>query len=259
MGKEMLGESGGLRPNFWRAVTDNDMGAGLQKRLAAWREPNMEIKNFVVCQKDNGITVKVAYYLPELKSKLYMDYLILGDGMIVVDQTLDAGNCPVDRMLRFGFEMKLDSSFSVSEYYGRGPVENYPDRKEGMKIGKYSQSVSDQIFPYVRPQETGTKGDMRWWRQISNRGNQLLFYSDEPFFASASNYSVSNLDEGMKKHQTHFGDLFPDRDVYVYLDGEFAGLGGINSWTPDAEPLNKYRIYPGFKHFRIYIKPSSDK
>lgn len=258
-GKNLLGENGKLRANFWRAVTDNDMGAELQKKLAPWRNPEIRMMYFNFREEKDGVAVRVSYRLPELNSDLFMDYLIHGDGSIVIDETLDARSCTADRMLRFGMELKLDSSFNVSEYYGRGPVENYPDRREGVRVGRYVQSVKDQPFPYVRPQETGTKGDMRWWSQISEDGTRLTFRSDGLFYASASNYSVESLDEGMKKHQTHFGDVTPDRDVYLYLDSEFAGVGGVNSWTPDAQALDKYRVYPGLKHFRIHITPSSNR
>lgn len=260
-GKSMLGEGGTLKPNFWRAVTDNDMGAGLQRDLKAWRTPEMSLTGFdAKKEKDGTVSVKATYYLSELKDTLTMSYKVMPCGTIVVNETLaqTAGE-KEQQMLRFGMVMQMPAEMEKSNYYGRGPIENYNDRNSSQNIGIYTQTCDEQYFPYIRPQETGTKSEIRWWKQTNNAGTGIAIVGKEGTLfggMSALRYAIEDLDEGDKKDQRHQCDVKKSPFVNLYIDAEHAGVGGANSWNKDGEALPQYRvILKGSKTFTFAIKP----
>ncbi len=241
----MLGEGGSLRPNFWRAVTDNDMGAMLQQKLQVWRDPVMRLTSLAVDKKasDKSQTTVVARYdLPEVDATLTLTYEIHRGGAMCVTQGMAFNDTARDvpEMLRFGLVMELPYSMEQSHFYGRGPIENYVDRRYSQRLGIYRQTADEQFYPYIRPQETGTKGDMRWWLQTDTEGNGLKVTADNPFYASALHYDIATLDEGDQKHQRHPCDLVKSRYTVLTLDSEHCGVGGIDSWG--ARPLDAYRL-----------------
>lgn len=258
-GKELLGEGGTLRPNFWRAVTDNDMGAQLQKKFKAWRNPTMNLKtlSYQKMGKD-AVRVIAKYDMPEVKSGLSLTYTVYGDGTMEVEQSLNAmTKDKVEGLLRFGMRMDLPYKMDKSEFYGRGPIENYIDRKESQPVGIYAQTADQQFYPYIRPQETGTKSDLRWWRQSANSTTGFNLNSDKLFSASALHYSVDDLDEGDEKDQRHATDLKKSKFTELCFDLAQFGLAGENSWG--AWPLPQHRL--GYKDmtFRFRITPLSKR
>ena len=254
-GKSLLGEGGTLRPNFWRAATDNDMGAELQKKFKAWRNPTMNLKSlsYEKAGKD-AVKVVAKYDMPEVQAGLSLTYTVYGDGTIDVVQSLDAAeNAKVDGLFRFGMKMDLPYNMDKSEFYGRGPIENYIDRKESQPVGLYTQTADQQFYAYIRPQETGTKSDIRWWRQSANSTTGFNINSDKHFSASALHYSIDELDEGEDKDQRHATDLKKNKFTELCFDLAQFGLGGVNSWG--AWPLPQHRL--GYKDmtFRFRIIP----
>jgi beta-galactosidase len=150
-------------------------------------------------------------------------------------------------------QMQMPKSFEYINYYGRGPMENYIDRNNVSEIGNYKQTVAEQFYSYIRPQETGTKTDIRWWKQINRGGSGLMFVGEAPFSASALNYSIESLDEGLKKHQTH-SELVPKVDyTNVCIDKVQMGLGCITSWG--TLPIEKYRLHYGDYEFSFIMEP----
>ena len=150
--------------------------------------------------------------------------------------------------------MQLPYDMDRSTYYGRGPIENYSDRKECMRIGIYSQTADEQYFPYMRPQESGTKSDIRWWRQSGADNAGFLITSPKPFYASALHFDTEELDDGADKEQRHSYQLSKSSCTNLFLDGEHSGVAGENSWG--AWPLPQYRIHYGNKSFSFTIAPS---
>ena len=104
-------------------------------------------------------------------------------------------------------KMVLPAGFENIEYFGRGPAENYQDRQDGYPVGRYRQTVKEQFHPYVRPQETGNKTDIRWFSMMKNNGSGFRIYSDQLLSMSALHYYDTDLDDGDKKDQRHSGDL----------------------------------------------------
>ena len=255
-----LADGGVLKPCFWRAVTDNDMGAGINKKYSVWRNPAMTVKNINV-QKvkllgNNSMLVTVYYDMPDVKSRMTIEYLITTSGKVEITQTLvpDAG-AKVPGMLRYGMVMQMPYNMDKSEYFGRGPIENYADRKFSQRFGIYQQTADEQFYPYIRPQETGTKSDMRWWKQTGEKGMGLLVRSNKPFYASALHYTVEDLDDGDEKEQHHIQEVPKSKFTNLHIDGEMAGVGGIDSWSGHAEALEEYRVPFGHKRLQFTLTP----
>ena len=255
-GKTYLGEGGVLQPNFWRAVTDNDMGAELQKHNAVWRKPELKLRAMDVREGKGEVTISSSYDMTDAHATLQIDYAITPDGTMKVTQQMKSSpEAKVADLPRFGMMMKMPSDINLSRFYGRGPVENYSDRKGSQRIGIYQQTAEEQFYPYIRPQETGTKGDIRWWRQTDIMGQGIIISSDKPFYASALPYELDELDEGDAKHQRHPTDLSPSPFVNLFIDGYHAGLGGIDSWTRQGQALGHYRLKYQDYTIRFTFKP----
>ena len=258
-GKSFLGEGGTLKPNFWRAPTDNDMGAGMQKKFKVWKNPKMELSGITVekNKKANTYTICANYNMPEVMGKLELIYQIMPNtGAVKVTENFIATEGEkVSDLFRFGMLMQLPYEMDKSQYYGRGPIENYSDREECMKIGIYSENADNQYFPYIRPQESGTKGDIRWWKQTDAAGFGFMVKNCKPFYASAIHFDTDELDDGDEKEQRHSFNLKKSKYTNLFLDGEHMGVGGENSWG--AWPLEKYRIHYGDKTFSFAIIPLS--
>ena len=244
-GKSILGQGGTLKPNFWRAVTDNDMGAGVQKHNRIWREPKLQLVAFnaALDKKNNKADVHVEYDMPEVGAQLTLTYSVMGDGSMRVTQQMTpktADERPF--LLRYGMVMQLPYDMQVSEFYGRGPIENYADRKLSQNVGIYKQTADEQFYPYIRPQETGTKSDIRWWKQTNDNGFGFRIVSPELFSASALHYSIADLDEGLEKAQRHSPQVPKSKYTELCIDLGQTGVGGVNSWSKEAIALPPYRL-----------------
>ena len=253
-GMSILQEGAQLRPNFWRAPTDNDMGAGLQQKYVVWKNPKLELKSLEHTTENNLVVVKALYDMPEVSAKLALTYRINKEGAIEVTQSMTADkNAKVSNMFRFGMRAELNKDMSYIRYYGRGPVENYADRNHSAFIGQYKQTVDEQFYSYIRPQETGTKTDIRWWNQTNRGGNGVQFVGAEPFSASALHYTLESLDDGWEKDQRH-SELVPQTDyVNMCIDKVQSGLGCVNSWG--TLPLEQYQLPYQDYTFTFVIKP----
>lgn len=256
-GKSLLGEGGTLKPNFWRAPTDNDMGAGLQKKFKAWKNPLMNLKNIDVKKdkKTNSVTILTSFDMPEVQGQMDITYVVFANtGAVKVTEDFKATEgAKVSDMFRFGMLMQMPYTMEKSNYYGRGPIENYSDRKDCMRIGVYTDDADNQYFPYIRPQESGTKSDIRWWKQTDATGLGLQVKSCTPFYASAIHIDTEELDDGDDKEQRHSFDLKKSKFTNLFLDSAHMGVGGENSWG--AWPLEKYRVHYGNKTFTFTLIP----
>ena len=258
-GKSMLGEGGTLKPNFWRAPTDNDMGAGLQKKFKVWKNPQMNLKNIDVKKdkKANTVTIVTSFDMPEVQGQMDITYLVFANtGAVKVTEDFKATEgAKVSDMFRFGMLLQMPYTMEKSNYYGRGPIENYSDRKDCMRIAIYNDDADNQYFPYIRPQESGTKSDIRWWKQTDATGLGLQVKSCTPFYASALHFDTEELDDGDEKEQRHSFDLKKSKYTNLFLDAAHMGVGGENSWG--AWPLEKYRVHYGNKTFNFVLIPQT--
>ncbi len=254
-GTDMIKDGEALTPNFWRAPTDNDMGAGLQNRFRAWHKPEMKLKSLTASMNaDSMAVVKAEYDMPSVHGQLAMTYTINNEGAVLVDEQFIADkSAEVSHLFRFGMQMPMPKDFDTIEFYGRGPGENYADRNQSADLGIYRQKVADQFYPYIRPQETGNKTDVRYWRQLNHAGKGLEIRASEPFSASALHYTIDSLDDGTRKHQRHSQQV-PEADLTNLLfDKAQMGLGCIDSWG--AWPLEKYLLPYGDYRFTFMLSP----
>ena len=252
-GVPMLLDRESITPEFWRAPTDNDYGAGLQNRFAVWKNPQMKLTKFEV--DDNE--VEATYEMPDVKATLKMTYTLTKEGEVIIRQQLKADKeAKINPMFRYGMQLQMPKQYNEVQYYGRGPVENYCDRNSSEFIGVYSNKVADEYYSYVRPQESGNHTDIRWFRVINGEGKGLEFYSNAPMEASALNYLVADLDDGPRKEKSwghHSGDLIERPLTQVHIQQRQFGLGCVNSWG--AWPRKEYQLPYQDYDFTFVIKP----
>ena len=267
-GQRMLQFRESITPEFWRAPTDNDYGAGLQNRFSIWKNPEMRVKDFTV--GDNSVVVTIELREPQTRAAgprnnerrqpfatLTMTYTLTAEGEVIVREQLNADKeAKVSDMFRYGMTLQMPKDYDQVQYYGRGPAENYIDRNSSEFIGIYNNKVQDEYFEYIRPQESGNHTDVRWFRVINGQGRGLEFYSNAPMEASAMPYTMDQLDDGMHKDKAwghHSGDLIPAGKTQVFIQQRQFGLGCVNSWG--AWPRDEYRL--GYKDydFTFAIRP----
>ena len=252
-GKEMLEDRESIVPEFWRAPTDNDYGAGLQHRLGVWKNPQMKLKGVNV----DGNTVVSTFDMPDVKATLTMTYTLTEEGEVIVRQQLAADKeAKIMPMFRYGMQLQMPKEFDAIRYYGRGPVENYIDRNSSEFLGVYGGKVQDEYYPYVRPQESGNHTDVRWFRVMNAQGEGLEFYSNAPMEASALKYLTEDLDDGPvkdKKLGRHSGDLIERPQTQVHIQKRQMGLGCVNSWG--AWPRREYMVDYKDYDFTFAIRP----
>lgn len=253
-GLDMIKEGSYLQPNFWRAPTDNDFGAYLQIRYAVWKNPKIKLVSMQQYMVNQQAIIEASYELPEVSAKLNLIYVINNEGAIKVTQKMTADkNAKVANLFRFGMQMQMPRSFDKVEYYGRGPVENYIDRKANADLGIYRQSVAEQFYSYIRPQETGTKSDLRWWKTLNVSGRGIQVVAAEPFSASALHYTIESLDEGTHKQQGHSPEVDEADLTNFCFDLIQAGLGCEDSWGRITRP--EYQVPYGDYEFTFILKP----
>jgi len=257
-GKNILKEGSQITPNFWRAPTDNDMGAKLQTKFAKWKNPKMVLKEFSNSMEGTHRNVIAKYQLPELKAELTLIYRICyRSGRIRINQKLTADkDAEMPGFFRFGMQMPMPQSFENIHYYGRGPGENYIDRTGCTPLGIYDQTVTDQFYPYIRPQETGTKTGLRYWRLTDCSGFGITVTSPAEFSASALHYTIESLDEGAKKTNRHSAEVDPSPLTNLLIDKVQMGVGCINSWS--EMPREEYRLPYGNYDFTFVINPTTN-
>ncbi|HCT31408.1 MAG TPA: beta-galactosidase [Bacteroidales bacterium] len=258
-----------LKPNFWRIPTDNDYGAKLQIKLKPWREAT-EKQQLVSIKLDNLdsklVKVHTEFFLGEtINANLFIDYLINSKGEVEVAQSLKVNKTivlPNDiedqkegflHLPKFGMQMVLPEKYATIEFYGRGPHENYSDRSYSANVGLYKQKVKDQCFDYIRPQETGNKTDIRWYKLVDSKGNGIEIVSDTLLSITAKNYLDNDLDEGDAKTKRHTREVKPRPFTVLSIDYKQMGLGGNDSWW--SWPMPQYRLPYKNYQYRYLIKP----
>jgi beta-galactosidase len=253
-GLAMLKEGGKLTPNFWRAPTDNDWGANLQKRYRAWLNPELKLTSLTHRTEDGKVVVTAEYEMAAVSAKLHLTYTVNSAGAVKVTQKMTADSSKkVSELFRFGMQLQMPYEMEYIQFYGRGPIENYADRNQATDIGCYRQTTDEQFFPYIRPQETGTKTDIRWWNQTTLGGSGLQFVAEAPFSASALHYSIESLDEGIEKRQRHSEFVAKADYTNFCIDKVQMGLGCINSWG--ALPMEQYRLPYDDYEFTFIMRP----
>lgn len=253
-GADLLKNGGTIRPNFWRAPTDNDFGAERHQKMSVWRKPQLTYSSLSQHDKERLQVFVIDYAITGSDAMLRMEYRINDKGAMEITETLIPGKQQdLPDLFRFGVQIPMPRSFEKLEYYGRGPFENYSDRNAASFLGLWEQSVSEQFYPYNRPQETGNKTDVRWLRITDAEGHGIEIRAEDPFSASALHYTVESLDDGDKKRNRHTRLLTEDEVTNLLIDSRQMGIGGINSWGAAPQPGQTLPF--GSYRFRFIIQP----
>ena len=249
----------GPAPNFWRAPTDNDYGNGFPARSGIWKTagspPERVLEDVQVREAADGLSVAVEsrFSLRSINAFYTLLHEVFGDGTVAVSARLSGVDEDLPEMPRFGTLLTLPDALGQVEWYGRGPHENYWDRRTGAAVGRYRAAVSDLAHPYVRPQETGTRTDVRWAALTDEGGAGLLVMGLPHLSFSALPYRISDLDGGETKSRTHWAELSEREEITLALDFRQTGVGGDDSWG--AVPHREYTLWPQNLEYRFLMRP----
>lgn len=252
-GKEYILSQYGPRPSFWRAPTDNDFGFKNFSVLKEWKKISEQlpvVKGINIDESNGTISCVYAYSKPFVEWKV--TYKVFDNGAVKVDNDIVTGNADFPFIPRVGLRMQLPVEFSQLTYYGRGPWENYSDRKTSCFIDKYSCKVSDLYEDYIRPQENNHRTDVRWFALENKKGAGLLVVADNALEMNVSNYPMEMLDSGEGRddgrarlahpEQRHMYDAVPQKLVDLFIDYRMTGIGGDNAWG--LMPHEQYQVKP---------------
>ncbi|MEN0056567.1 MAG: glycoside hydrolase family 2 TIM barrel-domain containing protein, partial [Mucilaginibacter sp.] len=239
-----------LLPHFTRPVTDNDhRGWKAERKLKPWFTNTPKLINISYDKSQKGIVkVNSTYTLINDSASVKVTYTINGSGTIKVDYDLKA-NPHLPNLPKIGMQMGILQADSNITYYGRGPYENYIDRSTGSEVGIYNQSIHQFMEPYVVPQENGNRTDVRW--MLLHQQNQgLLIAADSLLSMSAWPYTEDNI-----VHAKHTNKLKDAGFITLNIDLIQMGVGGNDSWSEVAEPLEQYRVPAKNYHYSFYLTP----
>ncbi|MCG2615991.1 DUF4981 domain-containing protein [Terrimonas sp. NA20] len=247
-----------VRPNFWRAPNDNDYGANTPQKLQIWKEATatQELVSLTENVNEGLAVVKAVYRLSSANAQLEVRYRFNAEGKLLVEQHIEVNKDSVGKLAvlpRFGMQWILAKGFEKVTYYGRGPQENYQDRNFSAHVGLYKQTVDDQYFPYVVPQETGNRSDIRWYQLTNEKGRGLRIQSDSLLSISSLHFFDRDLDNGPKRQQRHAADLVKRPQIQLNIDLKQMGVGGIDSWR--SMPMQQYLLPYGNYSFSYLVEP----
>ncbi len=277
---ELLKDGKGPKPNFWRAVTDNDFGNKMQVRNIEWKKASLfsEVTEVVSSQlSGNEVELRITYKLPGVATQFKSVYTINGNGVIRIENNLGATTYKAD-IPRIGMRMQLLEQYNVMTYFGRGPWENYQDRKHSAFIDLYTSSVSDQYVPYIRPSENGYKTEVRWVALVNKKGSGLMVVAEDSnnglgigalHMPNEDFDTTSGIDYGESKKvdekyqidgipevnkTKHTIDIKEKDLVQLNIDLLQRGVAGDDSWY--SKPQKKYLIDGTVEHnYSFYLIP----
>lgn len=281
-GKELISDGFGPQPNFWRAPTDNDYGNGQPLRCQIWKDAsrNFNVKKTTCRQLGNKAVISMEYTLPTGNS-YFVNYTLMSDGVLSVDARLTPASANMPEIPRIGMRFRIPKEYHIVEYLGRGPAENYSDRKHGTHISKYKTTAEELYYPYIRPQENGHHTDVSWLKIVDGNNAGIIIECDSVFEFNVLRNSVEDFDgedavgrpyqwnnfskeeidshdndkaRNVLRRQTHTDDIHPRNFTEVCIDHKMQGVGGYDSWgalidkqftlMPDREYSWNFRIIP---------------
>ncbi len=266
-GTELI--SKGPEPDFWRPPTDNDYGYDMNGLFGIWKKAG---ENAIVTKADitqpgigkTAILLKYDIKRPdgEKIANYSTTYTFLGSGDILVNNSIEKVSDKIPELPRMGMQMQLPAEFANLKWFGRGPHENYSDRKTSAEIGLYESTVADQYVPYIRPQENGYKTDTRWLTLTNDNGIGILVRGNNLLcFAALNNIhddfespgKISEYRPDAKTANTHTIDVKPRELVNLNIDLAQMGVGGDNSWGAVIHP--QYRLTERKYEYSFRIRP----
>lgn len=250
-GKELISKT--VRPNFWRASTDNDRSRqwDTHQTMAFWKSADQKQIKLDLQEEKVGPQVVILLLKQQLgqgEAENHFLYTIRANGSIEIKSTLTA-NSQLPWIPRIGMEMGINKTLSYITWLGKGPHENYTDRNSGAFIGRYESSIAEFPTNYVFPQENGNRTGTKWVTFLDNQ-QQGFRIEGNSFEFSAQPYSNENLEAAKLVCELEDNDF-----ITVNIDHKQMGVGGFNSWSWKAAPLEKHRIKAGNYQYSITISP----
>ncbi len=247
----------GPKPDFWRAPLDNDLGNLMPLRLACWKEAstNRNLQDIqITTSSAQGIDIQVQFELPAVKSQYQVNYEIHNNGEIKISATFIPGDMDLPELPRFGMQMELLPVYDQLKWFGRGPHENYIDRKTSAFHGLYTSNVAAQYHPYIRPQETGNKTAVRWLSLCNASGDGLHIKAEKLLSCNAQFYATEDFDVGpFTKPFKHTHELEPRPWITLNIDDQQMGVGGDDSWG--SHPHDVYKVFPKEMTYSFILTP----
>ena len=241
-----------LLPNFVRPLTDNDKrGWKSHKVLKQWYQATPQLTAVKLAQLEHGIQITSNYEIIKDSAQVKIVYTVNYQGIIKVDYNLKASD-KLPHIPKIGLQMGIQRKLDQVSWYGKGELENYIDRSFGFPVGKYSLPLNQFIEPYVKPQENGNRTEVRWmaFATATKEKGLLVVQDGAPLSMSVWPYTQENL-----KTATHTFDLKDPGFLTVNIDLIQMGVGGNDSWSPVAQPLEKYQIPSGNYEYSFYVMP----
>ncbi len=240
------------RPNFWRAPTDNDLASGIMKRLEIWKKAseNQKLVSISPQEDENTVKIKVRHTVGETASLVTQEYTIFADGSIQLDYQFKS-EADLPNIPRVGWQLQIPAQYDQLQWFGRGPLETYADKKTGAFLGRYSESVKKDFTYYVRPQESSNKADVYRAKLLNTEGKGLQIESiHEPLSFSAWPFTQNQIEKANRIEELEFG-----KTTTINIDHKQMGVGGDNTWSIDARPHKPFRILAkAYRYsFRIQI------
>jgi beta-galactosidase len=248
-GEEML--TSPVVPNFWRVPVDNDLGHGFEISSGAWRTASDDrlVKSVMSANmKGDSVLVSINSELPVFAIPYKTTYMVYKSGAVKVACSMNV-EMDVPELPRFGVQFRIPENFSQMEWYGRGPQETYQDRKTGAAFGIYSGNVDDQVYPYIFPQESGNKTDVRWVTFKNENGVGIKITGLPQVDVTASPYLPAMVESATHNYQLQNMPFYN-----IQVDYKQRGVGGNNSWG--LKPLDKYRLLDDHYEYSILISPA---
>jgi len=245
-----------LAPDFSRPLTDNDRrGWKPQRKLRQWYEPELKYDTTAIDFSGYGdAIISRNFSMLGDSVKGNVTYTISGKGVVKVDFTVQI-HPAMPNLPKIGMQMGVDSSLSFIEYFGKGPLENYADRRYGSDIGLYSQGLPGLTESYVVPQECGNRTDVRWMslrNPVTRQG--LLIVADSLLSMSAWPWTEENI-----LNAKHTNKLVKAPYITLNIDLAQMGVGGNDSWSDVAAPLEKYQLKAKDYRYSFYLVPLNGK
>ncbi|MBS2212898.1 DUF4981 domain-containing protein [Carboxylicivirga mesophila] len=243
-----------LQPNFWRSPTENDLAWGMNIKCGDWRDVSWKAVETKVNKQDNRVEVLIKQALSQDNSFVTTRYELYENGDVNVSVNYDI-NDTLPELPRVGLAFKMAAEFDNLQWYGRGPLESYADRKTGMPKGLYQGKVWEQYYPYVRPQETGLKEDVNWLTLTNEAGNGILIVAEGSMAFNAQQFDFADLEHNGQRQMAHGTDIEPGETISVCLDHKHMGVGGDTTWGWRAQAHPQYRVSAGQYSFSFRLSP----
>jgi len=242
-----------LEPYFWKPTNRNQARNRYLQRLGPWRDAAAQRKltgvTIALDEETGAASVRFAFRLPVAEADYAVSYTVSTDGNVAVEADYRPGIGDAPKMPKFGMRMGLPENWKEIEYYGRGPWENYWDRKTSAFFGIYSMPLADYWVDYVHPQDNGNRCDVRWWQATDRDGNGLRIEGMQGLSVRAWPFTEDHIESSRLSSELPLSDF-----INMNVDWKVHGVGGDNSWG--KRTMDKYTL-PGEEplHYGFLLKP----